>query len=126
MTVSPDSAYLTAGTTATLSCRISINAAVDTAVTVSGLWTDPSGGLIHTGARDTVSYVEEMVSNEYRFELTISPLEALQDNGTFSCSATASSSDVLILDSSSTADTTLYLIRMYLSLVMHYGGTLIV
>ena len=104
LTVIPDSAVLTAGTTANITCDIDIDIAVDSHVEVIASFLDPNGSSATEGDRYGVSNIESITSHEYRYKLTVSPLAVELDDGTFSCSVSITSGSKYVLESFASAN----------------------
>ena len=86
------------GLEVTFTCSITLDAAVDTSVTVQGIWNRNGTELVNgiDDGRITVSYAQ-LAMPPYQTTVTFSPLNNITDNGTYECIATVTPQDTTIV-----------------------------
>ncbi len=90
------------GESVNLTCTITVDPAVDSAVAVTASWAGPGGGVLSNGGHVTVSGVTG--SGPYQSTLTLSPL-VTSDTGGYTCTASVGTSTPQVVASGNATDT---------------------
>ena len=95
LTITPSSTLLYKGSSVNLTCTATLNTTVvDTAVTVSSVWTGPSGEQLTNTSRVTI--IDMFQSSPYQSVIVFDPVDD-QDSGQYHCNFTIASNNTAVL-----------------------------